>query len=62
MKWKKQANQSLAIALTFALALTMNVPFAAWGAGDSESVAEVQQSDDDRVASATQPLESQATP
>ena len=64
MKWKKRANQSLAIALTFALALTMNVPFAAWGAGDTEPVAEVagQRSDDDRVASATQPLESQATP
>lgn len=64
MKWKKRANQSLVIALTFALALTMNVPFVAWGAGDSEPVAEVagQQSDDDRVASATQPLESQATP
>ena len=64
MKWKKRANQSLVIALTFALALTMNVPFAAWGAGDTEPVAEVagQRADDDRVASATQPLESQATP
>ena len=64
MKWKKRANQSLVIALTFALALTMNVPFAAWGAGDTEPVAEVagQRSDDDRVASTMQPLESQATP
>lgn len=64
MKWKKRANQSLAIALTFALALTMSVPLAAWGAGDPEPVAEIadQRFDDDRAASTMQPMESQATP
>ena len=31
MRWKKRVNQSLAIALTVALAFAMNVPIAAWG-------------------------------
>ncbi len=31
MRWKKRINQSLAIALTVALAFAMNVPIAAWG-------------------------------